>query len=129
MKTKTLFVSFFFCFNTVLPQSKHIIIISIDGLRPAFYRDAVCPTPTLQGLMKEGVYANQMRSVSPSYTYLSHVAILSSALPARSGIYYNANQEPKVGTGLPGCNSSDAMGCIGGKENDNRLSAVAGKCN
>ena len=39
--------------------------------------------------MKEGVYADHMKSVFPSYTYPSHTAMLTGALPARSGIYFN----------------------------------------
>lgn len=40
--------------------------------------------------MKEGVYAHHMKSVFPSFTYPAHVAMLTGALPARSGIHYNA---------------------------------------
>jgi len=70
-------------------QSKYIVLISIDGMRPEFYKDSTWPTPNLQHLMREGVYAQQMKSVFPSYTYPSHVAMMTGALPARGGIYYN----------------------------------------
>lgn len=70
--------------------ARHVILISIDGLRPEFYRDPSWPTPNLQFLMKQGVYAEGMKSVFPSYTYPAHTAMLTGALPARSGIYYNA---------------------------------------
>lgn len=68
----------------------HVVLISIDGMRPEFYLDAQWPTPNLQAIKARGLYARQMRSVFPSYTYPSHVAMLTGALPARSGIAYNA---------------------------------------
>lgn len=77
--------------NSCMAQStKHVILISIDGLRPEFYLDTRWPTPNLQQLKVEGVYAERVKSVFPSYTYPSHTAMLTGALPARSGIYYNA---------------------------------------
>ena len=79
-----------FCKNSLCQNNRHVIIISIDGLRPDFYLDRSWPAPNLQQLMKEGVYAQHMKSVFPSFTYPSHVAMLTGALPARSGIHYNA---------------------------------------
>jgi arylsulfatase A-like enzyme len=76
----------------VRAQSKHVVLVSIDGLRPEMYQDRLWPAPHLQKLMDEGVYAEGMKSVFPSYTYPSHVAMLTGAMPARSGIYYNAKQ-------------------------------------
>jgi len=68
---------------------KHVVLISIDGLRPEFYLDAQYPTPNLQKMKASGAYARKVKSVFPSYTYPSHVTMLTGALPARSGIYYN----------------------------------------
>ncbi|MFA6084674.1 alkaline phosphatase family protein [Mucilaginibacter sp.] len=68
---------------------KHIILISIDGLHPDMYLDKSWPAPNLRELMKHGTYADHMLSVFPSYTYPSHAAMLTGALPSRSGIYYN----------------------------------------
>jgi predicted AlkP superfamily pyrophosphatase or phosphodiesterase len=50
----------------------------------------------MQHLMKYGVYALHLKSVFPSYTYPSHTAMLTGALPARSGIYFN---QPKGSRG------------------------------
>lgn len=71
-------------------SSSHVVLISIDGFLPEFYLDSAWPTTNLQRLMKKGVFAKQMKSVFPSYTYPAHVAMITGALPARSGIYYNA---------------------------------------
>lgn len=79
--------------------TKHVILISIDGLRPEFYLDASWPAVNMQQLKTKGVYAQKVKSVFPSFTYPSHVAMLTGALPARSGIYYNAPFEPEGATG------------------------------
>jgi predicted AlkP superfamily pyrophosphatase or phosphodiesterase len=83
----------------IAQPTKHVILISIDGFRPEFYLDASWPTPVLQQLKQEGVYAEKVRSVFPSFTYPSHVTMLTGALPARSGIYYNAPFEPEGSSG------------------------------
>jgi predicted AlkP superfamily pyrophosphatase or phosphodiesterase len=77
-------------------EEKHIVLISIDGFHPDMYLDPKWPTPNLQQLMKKGTYAKFVKSVFPSYTYPSHTAILTGALPARSGIYFN---QPKGSLG------------------------------
>ena len=71
------------------PASRHIILISIDGFHPDMYLDSTWPAPNLRQLMKLGVYAKHLKSVFPSYTYPSHTAMLTGALPARSGIFFN----------------------------------------
>jgi arylsulfatase A-like enzyme len=75
-------------------QVRHVVLVSIDGLRPEMYLDSSWPAPNLRHLMRLGVYADHMRSVFPSLTYPSHTAMLTGALPARSGIYFN---QPKTG--------------------------------
>jgi predicted AlkP superfamily pyrophosphatase or phosphodiesterase len=80
--------------------ARHVILISIDGFRPEFYLDPSWPAPNMQQLKATGVYAQKVTSVFPSFTYPSHVAMLTGALPARSGIYYNTPFEPEgVGSG------------------------------
>src|SRR5579871_3909417 len=70
-------------------QVRHVVLISIDGFRPQMYEDSTWPTPNLQCIRKQGLYADHMLSVFPAYTYPSHTAMLTGALPARSGITYN----------------------------------------
>lgn len=79
--------------------SKHVVLISIDGFRPEFYLDSLWPAPNMQQLKNRGTYAKSVKSVFPSFTYPSHVAMLTGALPARSGIYYNTPFEPEGSTG------------------------------
>jgi predicted AlkP superfamily pyrophosphatase or phosphodiesterase len=70
-------------------KASHVILISIDGLHPDMYLDKSWPCPNLRQIMKQGTYADHMQSVFPAYTYPSHTAMLTGALPARSGIYFN----------------------------------------
>lgn len=96
--TKSWLVFILTCLQiTVSAQtSKHVILISIDGFRPEMYRDQSWPSSNLQELVKKGTSAKHMFSVFPSYTYPTHTAMLTGALPARSGIYYN---QPKGSKG------------------------------
>ncbi|HEY4195213.1 MAG TPA: ectonucleotide pyrophosphatase/phosphodiesterase [Mucilaginibacter sp.] len=90
MKKSFLIVFSVFCSKLCFCQpAKHIILISIDGLHPDMYLDKGWPAPNVQALMKQGTYADHMLSVFPSYTYPSHTAMVTGAVPARSGIYYN----------------------------------------
>ncbi|RFS26685.1 alkaline phosphatase family protein [Chitinophaga silvatica] len=69
--------------------SKYVVLISIDGLRPEFYLDQAWPTPNLRFLKNNGTYADGVRGVFPTLTYPSHTTIITGAMPARHGIYYN----------------------------------------
>jgi predicted AlkP superfamily pyrophosphatase or phosphodiesterase len=80
-------------------QSKHVIIISIDGLRPDFYREDKWATPTLHKLVAEGVSADGVRGVFPTVTYPSHTTIITGAMPLKHGVYYNTPFEPDGATG------------------------------
>jgi predicted AlkP superfamily pyrophosphatase or phosphodiesterase len=83
----------------VPPAAKYVVLISIDGLRPEFYKDPQWAMPALQQMAAAGVYADGVRSVFPSVTYPSHTTILTGALPARHGIYYNSPFEKEGQTG------------------------------
>ena len=80
-------------------QSKYVVMISIDGFRPEFYKDRSWPAPNIQALAQNGVYADGVRGVFPTVTYPSHTTILTGALPAKHGIYYNTPFEPEGQTG------------------------------
>ncbi|HSR41459.1 MAG TPA: alkaline phosphatase family protein, partial [Longimicrobiales bacterium] len=78
----------------------HVVLVSIDGLRPEFYLDAeTWPAPVLQQAATAGAHALGMRSVFPSVTYPAHTTLLTGALPARHGVYYNEPFEPGGQTG------------------------------
>lgn len=77
----------------------HVILISIDGLRPDFYLDRHWPAPVLQRMAQQGAHARTVRGVFPSVTYPSHTTIVTGALPARHGIFYNTPFEADSQTG------------------------------
>ncbi len=78
----------------------HVVLISIDGLRPEFYLDrASWGAPTLQQMASAGVHAQAVRGVFPSVTYPSHTTLVTGALPARHGILYNSPFEAGGQTG------------------------------
>jgi len=73
----------------VAQTAKHVIFVTIDGLRPDFYLDSEWHTPNLRALMKDGAYAQGVNSVFPSMTYPSHTTIVTGVQPAKHGIFYN----------------------------------------
>ncbi|AKD03695.1 ectonucleotide pyrophosphatase/phosphodiesterase [Pontibacter korlensis] len=95
-----LFITSLLCFGSAIAQkAKYVVLISIDGLRPDFYMDKSWPAPNLQQLMEEGVHSEGVRGVFPTVTYPSHTTIITGALPAKHGIYYNTPFEPQGATG------------------------------
>jgi hypothetical protein len=88
--TLSIAIALSFCISLIADaQVKHVILISIDGFHPDMYLNQTWPTQNLKQLMKSGTYADHMFSVFPAYTYPSHTAMLTGALPARSKITYN----------------------------------------
>ncbi|MDN5203597.1 ectonucleotide pyrophosphatase/phosphodiesterase [Fulvivirgaceae bacterium BMA10] len=102
---KGLFVLFLLIDVTCFSQNKserpanHVILISIDGFRPDFYLEEKWPAPNLKQMVKDGVCAEGVRSVFPSVTYPSHTTIITGALPAKHGIFYNSPFESNGQTG------------------------------
>jgi predicted AlkP superfamily pyrophosphatase or phosphodiesterase len=73
---------------------EHVIVISIDGMLPAYYLDERWPAPAMQQLYREGAHATAVRSVFPSLTYPGHTTLVTGALPARHGICHNREIVP-----------------------------------
>lgn len=80
-------------------RAEHVVLVSIDGLRPEFHLDGRWPAPTLQRRAREGTHARAVRGVFPSVTFPSHATMVTGALPARHGILYNTPFEPAGPTG------------------------------
>ena len=70
------------------PAPEHVVIVSIDGLRPDFYLGDY-DAPALRALAVQGACARAVESVFPSSTYPAHATIVTGVLPARHGIYAN----------------------------------------
>lgn len=67
--------------------SRHVIVVSVDGLRP----DAIAEyeAPTLQRLMQEGSYTLSARTIHPSKTLPSHTSMLTGLPPEQHGVLWN----------------------------------------
>lgn len=103
MKNKILFILFTILLSPIMSfyvfsqPVKHVVLISIDGFRPEFYKDSSWPAPNLQQRMTQGVYADYVQSVFPSITYPSHTTIITGAMPGRHGIVHNNIPEGNTG--------------------------------
>lgn len=74
--------------------SRHVVLISVDGLRPEFYLDPAWPAPHLQALARRGLAAEGVEGVFPTLTYPSHTTLITGVRPARHGILYNTRFDP-----------------------------------
>ena len=78
----------------------HVIVISIDGLRP----DVIEPyrARVLQRLMSEGAYSLDAQTVYPSKTLPSHTSMLTGVPPEVHGVTWNTDQTDRHGVvGVP----------------------------
>ncbi len=78
-------------------QAAPVLMISIDGLRPADVLDAPArgvTAPTLRALTAQGVYVTAVKGVLPTLTYPSHTTLITGVSPARHGIANNLTFDP-----------------------------------
>lgn len=74
----------------------HVLMISIDGMRPASYTEAgPARIPTLRRLAREGAWAEGVTGVLPTVTYPSHTTMITGVPPARHGIVSNTILDPE----------------------------------
>ncbi|WP_346317977.1 ectonucleotide pyrophosphatase/phosphodiesterase [Chitinophaga sp. YIM B06452] len=100
MKKITLaLLAVFFLRTVTYGQDQHVVLISIDGLRPEFYKDPSWNMVNLRQAMKEGVYADGVDGVFPTVTYPSHTTMITGVKPLKHGVYYNMPFEPLGATG------------------------------
>lgn len=72
----------------------HVVIISIDGLRPDALAQA--DTPTFDNLQAQGAYQPQAQAVYPSVTLINHASMLTGMVPEGHGINWNVT-DPSLG--------------------------------
>jgi len=78
----------------------HVIIISIDGLRP----DAIeqFGAATLKRLMREGTFSLSAQTILPSRTLPSHTSMLTGVGADQHGITWNSDEVEELGhVGVP----------------------------
>jgi imidazolonepropionase-like amidohydrolase/predicted AlkP superfamily pyrophosphatase or phosphodiesterase len=81
----------------------HVVLISIDGFRPAVYLDAAregVDLPALRALAASGSVADGVEVSYPSMTYPSHTSLVTGVPPARHGIVSNTLFDPPSGSRL-----------------------------
>jgi len=85
--------------QAAIAQQSHVVVISVDGFRPEFYKDPSWGMVHLRQAMAGGAYSDGVRGVFPSVTYPSHTTILTGVKPLKHGIYYNTPVEPMGASG------------------------------
>ncbi len=76
-------------------RTEHVIIISVDGLRPDAI-DRFAPQ-TIRGLIDEGSYSSEATTILPSKTLPSHTSMLTGVKPKAHGVYWNRRQMDEHG--------------------------------
>jgi predicted AlkP superfamily pyrophosphatase or phosphodiesterase len=74
-----------------------VLMVSIDGLRPADVLDADArgiKVPALRALVAGGVYASGVKNALPTVTYPNHTTLITGVWPARHGIANNPTFDP-----------------------------------
>jgi predicted AlkP superfamily pyrophosphatase or phosphodiesterase len=73
----------------------HVVVVSIDGLRPDAITEA--EAPTLQRLGREGTTARVAQTILPSTTLPSHTSMLTAVPPAEHGVTWNSTEDDPWG--------------------------------
>lgn len=69
------------------PEVKHVVVISVDGLRPDCL--LLAKTPVLRGFIQEGSYTFWARTTAAAVTLPSHVSMLTGVIPGKHEIEWN----------------------------------------
>jgi hypothetical protein len=69
------------------PAVKHVVIVSVDGLRPDMLLRV--NAPVIKSLMRTGTYSMWARTTEVSITLPSHVSMLTGVTPERHAIWWN----------------------------------------
>ena len=70
-----------------IPAVEHVVIVSIDGLRPD--RALLADMPNLRRLLKQGAYTFWAKTTAVSITLPSHTSMLTGVTPQKHGIEWN----------------------------------------
>jgi predicted AlkP superfamily pyrophosphatase or phosphodiesterase len=70
-----------------IPAVEHVVIVSIDGLRPD--RALLADMPNLRSLLKQGAYTFWAKTTAVSITLPSHTSMLTGVTPQKHGIEWN----------------------------------------
>jgi len=76
---------------------RHVIIISIDGMKPQTYTEPDAQgleVPTLREIVRGGASSDGVQPVMPSVTYPSHTTMVTGVNPGTHGIVTNPAWDP-----------------------------------
>ncbi|MGH0037661.1 MAG: ectonucleotide pyrophosphatase/phosphodiesterase [Myxococcota bacterium] len=76
-------------------RATSVVVISLDGTRPADLRPEDCPT--LVSLAESGARARALEPVFPTNTFPNHVSLMTGVAPERHGIVNNHFVDPQRG--------------------------------
>ncbi len=91
-----LLITVFFAPLNAQSTARHVILVSIDGMRPIEYtdRDRQVRIPTLQAMVNSGCASPGAIGVFPSVTYPTHTTLVTGHVPAVHGILSNTPLDP-----------------------------------
>lgn len=95
--TCRLFASVLACAVVPVVSASPVLMISIDGLRPAdvlHAQERGLALPNLQAFLRQGSYAEAVRGVLPTLTYPSHTTLITGVTPEKHGIGGNLTFDP-----------------------------------
>ena len=86
-----------FCSAVCAAATSPVVVISVDGLHPAYVTEADrhgLKIPALRRLLKEGAHARGVVGVVPTVTYPSHTTLMTGVTPQQHGIISNTPFDP-----------------------------------
>jgi len=86
-----------FCTTALFAQKPHVVMISLDGMKPEYVthaREHQLHLPVLERFLAEGTYAQGVVGVIPTVTYPSHTTMITGLWPAQHGILSNTTFDP-----------------------------------
>ena len=94
------------------PRPSRLIVLSVDGMRPDFYRrpkEFGLKVPNLLELVKAGASADLVESVYPTTTYPAHATLVTGVPPRAHGIYSHLASLDPTEKARPWCWFARAM--------------------
>jgi len=85
----TLLLTLALAVNAAFSQTRHVILVSIDGGAAFHLDDPTLRLPNIQSLMQSGVRASSSETVFPSVTHPSHTTLITGVLPRKHGVLAN----------------------------------------
>jgi predicted AlkP superfamily pyrophosphatase or phosphodiesterase len=86
------------CAGGLRAQSRSVLLISVDGMKPEYVTTADehgLKIPNMRKMMQEGAYAEGVNGVVPTVTYVSHTTLVTGVWPEKHGIYANTTFDPE----------------------------------